>query len=187
MGERPMISLRDVNPSDKETIRAWRNMPEVGKYMYSDHVITPEEHDAWFERIMKDRTCKYWIIACDSEDVGLVNLYALDQRNRRCYWAFYIISPNVRGKGVGSFAEYSVFKYVFDELRLNKLCCEVLAFNEAVIEMHKSFGFVQEGVFRKHVFKGEQAHDVVCLGLLREEWEANKGHLTEKLRAKGLV
>ena len=182
-----MISLRDLVPSDKDMIRSWRNMPEVGKYMYTDHVITAEEHDAWFRRVSNDPSCKYWILVCDSEDVGLVNLYAIDRRNQRCYWAFYIISPNVRGKGVGSFAEYFVFRHVFDELKLNKLCCEVLAFNQPVVEMHKSFGFVQEGLFRKHVLKGSEAHDVVCLGMLREEWEANKAKLTEKLRAKGLV
>jgi UDP-4-amino-4,6-dideoxy-N-acetyl-beta-L-altrosamine N-acetyltransferase len=182
-----MISFRDLRPDDKEMIRAWRNMPEVGKYMYSDHVITPEEHDRWFQRIESDPSCRYWIIVCDSEDVGLVNLYAIDQRNRRCYWAFYIISPNVRGKGVGSLAEYFIFNYVFEELKLNKLCCEVLAFNQPVVDMHKSFGFVQEGLFRKHVFKQEQPHDVVCLGLLREEWDASKARLEEKLRAKGLI
>jgi UDP-4-amino-4,6-dideoxy-N-acetyl-beta-L-altrosamine N-acetyltransferase len=182
-----MISLRDISSADKEMVRRWRNKPEVGKYMYTDHVITSEEHDVWFQRITNDTTCKYWIIVYESEDVGLANLYAVDLRNRRCFWAFYIISPNVRGKGVGSFVEYFVFKYVFDDLKLNKLCCEVLAFNQPVVEMHKAFGFVQEGLFRKHVVKGEEAYDIVCLGMLREEWAAKRDELREKLRAKGLM
>jgi len=182
-----MTSLRDLTPDDKEKIHAWRNLPEIRKYMYTDHVITAEEHDAWFQRITSDPSCRYWIIVCDSEDVGLVNLYAIDRSNQRCYWAFYIVSPNVRGKGVGSFAEYSILRYVFDELKLNKLCCEVLDFNQGVVRIHKSFGFVQEGLYRKHIFKGGEPHDVVCLGMLREEWEATKVALTDKLRGKGLV
>jgi UDP-4-amino-4,6-dideoxy-N-acetyl-beta-L-altrosamine N-acetyltransferase len=182
-----MISFRELMAADKEMIRSWRNMPEIAKYMYTDHVITSAEHDAWFQRVSKDPTCKYWIIVCDEEDVGLVNLYGIDSRNQRCYWAFYIISPNVRGKGVGTFAEYFVLKHVFDELKLNKLCCEVLDFNQGVVRMHKSFGFVEEGLFRRHILKGGQAHDIVCLGMLREEWEAGKATLTRKLQAKGLV
>ena len=182
-----MITFRELVPEDKDVIRSWRNTADVAKYMYTDHAITVEEHEAWFQRIMRDPTCKYWIIVCDGEDVGLVNLYAIDQRNRRCHWAFYIISPNVRGKGVGSYTVYFVFQHVFDEMKLNKLCCEVLAFNQTVVDMHKGFGFIQEGVFRKHVVKEGQAQDVVCLGLLREEWEAKKAALTEKMRAKGLL
>ena len=72
-----MTSFRDLIPASKETIRSWRNLPEIRKYMYTDHVITPEEHDAWFQRVTSDPTCKYWIIVCDAGIVGLVNLYAI--------------------------------------------------------------------------------------------------------------
>jgi RimJ/RimL family protein N-acetyltransferase len=76
---------------------------------------------------------------------------------------------------------------VFDELQLQKLCGEVLAFNLPVLNMHKKFGFVQEGVFRKHVLKGDDFEDVVCISILREEWEATKAELELKLRAKGVI
>jgi UDP-4-amino-4,6-dideoxy-N-acetyl-beta-L-altrosamine N-acetyltransferase len=182
-----MIHLRDIRPTDKEMIRNWRNLPGIARYMYTDHQITPEEHERWFLRIMDDPSCRYWIIVCDDVDVGLANIYDLDQRNRRCYWAFYIADPSTRGKGVGSFVEYSVLRYVFDELGLNKLCCEVLAFNEAVSNMHKSFGFEQEGFYREHIVKGEQPHDVVALAMLHSEWEVVKPGIEERLRKKGVL
>ncbi len=182
-----MIHLRDIQSEDKEKILKWRNLPEVAKYMYTDHYVTPEEHDRWFQRIINDPSCCYWIIVCDGVDVGLVNVYDLDQQNQRCYWAFYVADPNVRGKGVGSFVEYSVLHYVFDELGLNKLCCEVLDFNEAVVNMHKRFGFQQEGLYREHIIKGGQAFDVVALAMLRNEWESRKPQIEERLRRKGLL
>ena len=182
-----MVHLRDVQPEDKEKIREWRNLPEIARYMYTDHYITPEEHERWFQRIMSDPSYRYWIIVCDGVDVGLVNIYNLDQRNQRCYWAFYVADPNVRGKGVGSFVEYSILHYVFDELGLNKLCCEVLAFNEAVTNMHKSFGFQQEGLYREHIIKGGEPFDVVALAMLRKEWESRKPEMEERLRMKGLL
>lgn len=182
-----MIYLRDIHFEDKEMIRVWRNMPEVSKFMYTDHYITPEEHERWFQRITTDPTCRYWIIVCDEVDVGLVNIYNLDHRNQRCYWAFYIADPRARGKGVGSFVEYSVLRYVFDHLGLNKLCCEVLSFNQGVIDMHKRFGFQEEGLFREHIFKGGTYYDVVALAILRKEWEALKPEIEERLRRKGLI
>jgi UDP-4-amino-4,6-dideoxy-N-acetyl-beta-L-altrosamine N-acetyltransferase len=182
-----MVYLRDIQPEDKERILEWRNLPEVAQYMYTDHDITPEEHERWFQRILNDPSCRYWIIGCDGVDVGLANVYHLDRQNQRCYWAFYLADPIVRGKGVGSFVEYFVLHYVFDELGLNKLCCEVLAFNEAVTNMHKGFGFQQEGFYREHIIKQGQPYDVVALAMLRKEWESRKPEIVERLRQKGLL
>jgi UDP-4-amino-4,6-dideoxy-N-acetyl-beta-L-altrosamine N-acetyltransferase len=182
-----LISLRDLTPNDRETIRHWRNDPEIRKHMYTDHEISPDEHRAWFSRILQDSTCKYWVIVCDAEDVGLVHVSNIDTRNRRCYWGFYAIGPKVRGKGVGGFAEFSVLCFVFDNLKMQKLCCEVLASNQAVINMHKKFGFAQEGVFRKHVLKGDGFADVVCLAMLQEEWHAKRAEIEPKLKARGVI
>ena len=58
--------------------------------MYTDHHISPEEHARWFETLDSDQQRKYWIIESNSVPVGLVNLYDIDQRNKRCSWAFYL-------------------------------------------------------------------------------------------------
>jgi UDP-4-amino-4,6-dideoxy-N-acetyl-beta-L-altrosamine N-acetyltransferase len=168
-------------------IREWRNLPKVADYMYTDHVIGPEEHAAWFARIMTDPSCKYWVIVCDGEDVGLVNLYNINLAHRRCHWAFYVVSPNVRGKGVGSYAEYQVLRHVFDELKLEKLCCEVLAFNRGVVEMHLRFGFREEGIFRKHILKQGVFQDVVCLAILKEEWDGLRSKIEQRMKEKGIL
>jgi UDP-4-amino-4,6-dideoxy-N-acetyl-beta-L-altrosamine N-acetyltransferase len=167
-----------------EMIRLWRNLPKVADYMFTDHVIGPKEHAAWFSRILKDPTCKYWIIVCNGEDVGVANLYEIDPVNRRCSWAFYVASPNVRGKNVGARAEYAVLNYVFEELKFEKLCCPVLSFNRGVLLMHRRFGFVQEGVLRKHIWKRGAFHDVVCLAILKEEWDAMRPRFEQMLESK---
>jgi UDP-4-amino-4,6-dideoxy-N-acetyl-beta-L-altrosamine N-acetyltransferase len=182
-----MMHLRELSAEDQERVRAWRNDPEIRKYMYTDHEITVAEHSAWFARTLKDPTCKYWIIVCDAEDVGVACLFNIDLKNRSCYWGFYAVGAAIRGKGVGNFAEFSVLRYVFEELKLQKLCCEVLAFNQAVINMHKKFGFVQEGLFRRHILKGDEFVDVVCLALLQEEWSAKKPELELRLKAKDII
>tara|TARA_B100001113_G_scaffold313595_1_gene278723 strand:+ start:753 stop:1301 length:549 start_codon:yes stop_codon:yes gene_type:complete len=182
-----MVELRQIRTVDKERIRKWRNNPDISKYLYSDHYITADEHDKWFNRIINDKTSKYWIIVCDDEDVGLVHLYNIDERNLRCHWAFYISSINARGKGVGSFVEYSVLHYVFDELNLNKLCCEVLEFNEPVVKMHKKFGFKEEGLFYNHIIKNNKSQNVYCLAILRDEWNEMKPKIVERLKKANII
>jgi len=182
-----MIRLRAVHDTDKELLLTWRNLPEVAKYMYTDHLISDSEHEAWFNAAMMETSKRYWIITLNSEDVGLANITDIDEHNRRCFWAFYLASSSVRGQGVGSYVEYFVLSHVFDELGLNKLCCEVLEFNEAVVGMHKSFGFVEEGRFREHILKQGVAHDVVRLAMLRSEWLMTRPAIENRLRRKGLI
>jgi hypothetical protein len=177
-----MITLRDVQPEDSEQLHTWRNKPEVASYMYNEHYITNEEHAAWFQSAMKDETRQYWIIRFQETDIGLVNLYNIDRKHHRCYWAFYIADPNVRGRGVGPFVEATILRYIFDDMKLNKLCCEVLVTNQPVIELHKSFGFQQEGYYRQHIFKGEEFVDVVALAILQSDWNEKRGQIEERLQ-----
>lgn len=177
-----MVSLRDLTPADSAMLHQWRNLPEVAQYMYTDHQITAEEHRIWFDSIRDNTTRRYWIITSDGEDVGLANLYSIDRENQRCFWAFYIARPQQRGKGIGGFVEFQVLQYVFDTLKLNRLCCEVLASNQAVVEMHKGFGFAQEGYFRQHIWKAGAAQDVVSLAILRSDWEAKKPEIEARLQ-----
>lgn len=182
-----MNALRELRDEDRDMIRRWRNLPEVAQYMYTDHAIGPEEHARWFEQVRRDPTCKYWIMVSDGQDVGVVNLSSIDLQNRRCYWAFYIGEPGLRGKGVGAYTEYRVISYVFDELGLNKLCAEVLGFNEPVLKLHAKFGFRQEGILREHVVKGGRPLDVVSIGLLKSEWDTIRPDVQARLTKAGVL
>ena len=70
---------------------------------------------------------------------------------------------------------------VFENLKLNKLCGEVLGFNDRVLQMHAKFGFKQEGLLRKHICKNDEFVDVVSIGLLKEEWENLKNDTYKKI------
>lgn len=180
-------SLRLLEASDAAQVLEWRNNPAVAQWMYTDHTITPEEHAGWIERVLTDDRYRYWIMLVGDEPVGLVGLYDIDRRNSRCFWAFYIAEDAARGKGVGSFVEYSMLKEVFDVIGLNKLCCEVVLGNEPVKQMHESFGFTLEGTFRQHYVKSSGPVDIYCLAMLREEWPEHKIAIEERLRAKGIL
>ena len=177
----------ELHPEDRDRILGWRNLPDVARYMYTDRAITAEEHERWFARILEDDTVTYWVVELDGEPVGLANLTGVDRDNRRCSWAFYLASPAVRGRGVGTFVEYFVLQYVFETLGLEKLCCEVLSFNDGVVAMHEGYGFQREGLLRRHIYKDGISHDVVVLGMLKEDWEASKPVLAKRLASKGLT
>jgi len=168
------VDFRALELQDLERILRWRNLPDVARWMYTDHEISPAEHARWFGGAMTDRSRRYWIIQLDGEPVGLANLYDISERQGRAYWAFYLADERVRGRGVGSATERFVMRHVFVDLGLAKLCCEVLATNEGVVRMHERYRFVVEGTLRKHVVKDGERVDVITMGLLRDEWAASR-------------
>lgn len=181
------IEMRPIDAGDRDRLLAWRNAPEVAAFMYSDHQITPDEHDRWFAGVGVDPRRAYWIIVVDETPAGLANLADIDAVHGRCAWAYYLADPSVRGKGVGSFVEYWMLEEVFERRGLRKLWCEVLASNEAVWRLHGKFGFVEEARFRAHVIKHGAPRDVLGLGLLAEEWRALRPAMRQRLERLGFA
>jgi len=164
------VSLRKVIETDKDLLHSWRNQDHVRYNMYTSHKISLEEHYAWFDAVMSDETKIFWIIQCDGEDIGLVNLYDIDFDQSECCWAFYIGRQDQTGKGIGSSVETQILNYVFHDLKLAKLKCEVLAFNEGVIYLHKKFGFKQTGIVEARVERDGAPVDALCFEVLAEDW-----------------
>ena len=167
------LKFRKINDADLEKIMHWRMLSEVTKYMYTDPKLTIADQQQWLESISNDPSKKYWIINVDEKDVGLINLYRIDRVNQRCEWAYYLASPSVRGKGIGKSVELNIQKYVFHDLALNKLCCEVFSWNEIVIKIHQKYGSKIEGIRKAHIFKNGEYHDIVEMAILSEDWRDN--------------
>jgi len=181
----PHVVMRPLEAADRDRLLAWRNLPEIARWMYSDHVISPEEHARWFAGALADPRRRYWVVEADGKPVGLANLYDLAPEHGRTAWAYYLADPSTRGQGIGAFVEYWVIEQVFGALGLNKLWCEVLVDNEAVWRLHEGFGFRREALLREHVRKDGQPADVVGLGLLAADWAARRAASVERLRGRG--
>lgn len=161
-------ALRLMRETDLELVRTWRNAPEVASKMYTRHHISASEHRDWWTQTRDREDQQYFLYEEADEPLGVVGFTQIDRDNGNCFWAFYA-SPSAP-RGTGSRMEFLALEHVFGTLRLHKLSCEVLAFNEPVIRLHKKFGFREEGVFRKHHRMNDDYVDIVRLGMLAREW-----------------
>jgi len=76
---------------------------------------------------------------------------------------------------------FLALRYVFDDLKLNKLCGEVLSSNGKSIRLHQRLGFSIEGVLREHHRVDGKFEDVHLFGLLRDEWRRAKNAIEASL------
>lgn len=182
-----MIELTPVAECHRDQLRTWRNDPSVSRYMYSTHYISEEEHNGWFDRLLVADDRRAWIIRMDGIDVGATFMTAIDRANSRASWAFYLADARTRGRGVGSATEFLLLDIAFVEMKLRKLCAEVLSFNSAVFEMHKKFGFVEEGRLREHWHRNGEWIDVHMIAMFRDTWLSHRESFRSKLSDRGLV
>ncbi|HEX4459664.1 MAG TPA: UDP-4-amino-4,6-dideoxy-N-acetyl-beta-L-altrosamine N-acetyltransferase [Polyangia bacterium] len=163
-----MFTLRPLSAPDLPLILPWRNRRDVRELMYTQHVISPAEHAAWFARLRDDATKRYFVCERDGEPVGVVGFYAISREHASAEWGFYTCDPGRRG--LGTPMAYLALQEAFGALALRKVCAEVLDVNPRGLQFHRRLGFVDEGVRRQHVFVGGQYRDVYLLALFGDAW-----------------
>lgn len=171
--------LREMTEDDLSRVLEWRNHPDVRKNMYTHHEISSDEHQNWFERVSKDPSIRLFVFESNNTPLGFVSFTNISQQHRRADWAFY--SGDLKKKGLGSRMESLALLYAFEKLKLNKLCCEVLSFNEPVVKFHQRFGFEIEGTLKAHYCRDGELFDVVQLALFKENWETTKEQIMSRV------
>lgn len=164
------VEMTRVCENDLDMIMDWRMRPDITRYMNTDPVLTSESQRKWFDRIKDSDTQIHWVIRFDGVPIGLINVVDIDRVNSHCSWGYYIAETKYRSLKLAIFLEWSLYDYVFDVLKLNKLCNETWTENAQVVKLHLMCGSKNEGVMRQHIFKNGAYHDVSIGSILAEEW-----------------
>lgn len=173
--------LRPIRDDELATMLAWRNHPAVRGKMYTRHEISLAEHLAWWERIRESENHHYRMYEFQGQALGIAAITGIDWTHRNASWAFYAAPDAPRG--TGSRMEFLLLEEVFEVLQLHRLHGEVLAFNQPVLRLHGKFGFTMEGVLRQQHWLDDHYEDVHLIGMLANEWRANRPALKAKLEA----
>lgn len=165
-------ALRPLADADLQMVLKWRNRPAVRANMYTQHEITLAEHTAWWTRTKDRKSDRYFIFESASQPCGLVSFNELNLDTKTSFWAFYA-APDAP-KGSGTRMEFLALDYYFQALQMRKLSCEVLAFNKPVLNLHRKFGFQQEGCFTQHALVDGSYIDVHRLALFADRWQKDR-------------
>ena len=175
--------LRPLRQTDLEQVLIWRNSDRIRAISYTNHVISREEHQAWFERVSRDPATCHLIFQYLGRPVGLVNFMDIDRRHGTCRWGFYLGEQNLP-RGSGTVMGYLALNWIFREQELRKVGGEVLSFNQASMKFFLRLGFTEDGRLRQHLLKNGEYVDVILYSLLADEWTSEKDRI-EKLIYSG--
>ena len=174
-GER--IVLREYQLTDLSYMRQWVNSPEITNGL-SDIFLFPHTYystESFLKMMIEGSTeIKGFIIADkDSKEyIGQIDLHKIDWKNRNAVLGIVIGREEYLGKGFGSEAIRMLQDFVFQSLNLNRLELEVYEYNERAYRCYLKCGFKEEGRLRKKLYRNGGYWDIICMGILRSEYES---------------
>jgi RimJ/RimL family protein N-acetyltransferase len=162
---------------DADLMLKWRNLKGIHHYFFNSDPLTKYGHKKFIEKAIAKGDKNF--IAEIEEDkiwtpVGSASVVNIDYISRVAEYGRLLIDNNFKGMGLGREIENLTIFYVFEILNMNKFWCEVIDYNQQVIDQHLHTGFVIEGIKRQHVFKEDAYRDVVIMGIMRHEYDIKK-------------
>ena len=178
------VTLRAVEERDLEMLKELTNSPDFERMIVGwSFAVSSKDQIEWFQNCKQglDRL-RFTIETEEDGAVGLIGLRDIDWKNGSAIGlGMRIAKTNLRTRGLATDAWMTLFRYAFDELRLNRIVGSYIEYNKASARVCEKVGFKIEGVQREAVYKNGKFHDVVSLGCLKSDYETliSKNHYWE--------
>ncbi len=126
----------NLSEEEKEKVRRWRNSDEIRRWMFSEHLVSREEHLKFIEALGVRCADFHWMVFVDGVPVGVVNFQRIDIAERSGHFGIYSIR-----KGSGGPMLEKLLHLWFDVLHMRILNCELKRDNAAAHKLYRRFGF----------------------------------------------
>ncbi len=168
-GER--LRLAAPRPEDAEILAVWSQDADYMRMLDDDPIAPQSPADVNMGSALEANSAYFHIRTLDTDQlIGFVALFNIKWRNQTAEMAIGIGDAAQRGKGYGREALNLLLGFAFHELGLYRVGLTVMDYNTEAIRAYERVGFVREGVERGAVWRAGARHDLVCYGILRDEW-----------------
>jgi len=165
-----VIKLVPFEEGYLETYREWINDPEVMSWLVRSSTVTRQEHRAWYQRMLEDRsTLVRAITTADGCYIGNAWLWGIDWIHRKAGTRIVIGPRENRSKGFGAEALIAMVDIAFKQLNLHRLYAYIRADNDRALKSFAKAGFKVEGTLRSDRFVDGGYIDMVLVAKLRME------------------
>lgn len=181
-GELVCLKAMDLE-NDTKHFASWRRDSEYLRLLDSDPAVmyTPKQMKEFYEKHI-DEWHEFTIhTLANNKVIGFVGLSDINWVAGDAWVGIGVGERDFWGQGFGTDAMSLLGDYSFDQLNLRRLTLGVFEYNTRAIRSYEKIGFQIEGRIRKAVFRDGHQWDIICMGVLRSEWEEYK-HLLNSSR-----
>lgn len=135
---------------DFTTAMLGRNDPLVWRWCRQYTAISPDEQDAWRDRIL-DPSIKMFSVRFEARQIGVAGFTSIDRQNRSAEFSLWL-QPGCQNKGFGRQALFLLIRHGFYDWGFHRIWGEVYEGNPALLLFLK-MGFEECGVWRESYFR----------------------------------
>lgn len=160
---------------------AWSRHSEYGRLLQTEPVLPVSEKQAqrWFDEAPTPHPTEDAFFAIlrrsDDKPLGFVGFWGIQHSHGSCFTSIGLGESESWGQGYGSEALKLGLNFVFSEWGLHRVSLIVFAFNQRAVRSYEKLGFQQEGLLRQMIRREGIRHDVISMGILREEFYTRHG------------
>ena len=136
------LTLRPASESDSESLLKWRNDPVTRAFSIRGDLVTPQDHDIWLNRTLRDSFCMLLIGEIDGQPIGMARINIIKDSN--VSQVSINLSPEFRGKGISKQLLKESLEIGAASLGTNtKFLAEIHIQNVASKKIFESLGFIK--------------------------------------------
>jgi RimJ/RimL family protein N-acetyltransferase len=166
-GEKTILRPWDV--ADAERITRWLNDDEVTRFLPLWFPVTQKQEEAWIGSEIPGET-RFAIDTLGGRHIGHCSLKEEPGHARCSEVGLWIGERECWGRGYCTDALISLCMFGFVHRNLHRIFLHVVADNLGAVRCYEKAGFTHEGRLREHRYHEGRYWDVLCMGLLREEF-----------------
>lgn len=138
------VTLHLLTHDKIELLRYWRNHPKIQQYMNFKEYITPEMQENWFKKIDASGRDFYFIIETEGKEIGCINIQNVNIELGEGEPGIFIWDDDYLGTDIPARASMCLGHFIWDVLRLKRLCIHIMKDNKRAIRYNKLFGYKLE-------------------------------------------
>jgi UDP-4-amino-4,6-dideoxy-N-acetyl-beta-L-altrosamine N-acetyltransferase len=145
-------------------ILAWRNHPDVRRWVYTQEEIPAEAHLSFCRRLAGHPNQAFWRVqAADTgTGLGVISFRGYDPYHRHAEFNLYL-NPEQAGKGWGTRLGALEVQLAFEYLHLHCLRLEVFEPNTAAVRLYEKIGFQHTGRLPRYALLNSHPVDVLIM------------------------
>jgi diamine N-acetyltransferase len=173
------IRLRAPEREDLPRFVLWLNDPEVREGLSLFLPMSMAEEENWYENMLK-RPPETHPMTIEVEEpdgwvaIGNMGIFDIDKIAHSAELGIMIGNKAYWNKGFGTRAIQLMLKHCFETMNLHRVFLRVHQTNPRAIRCYEKVGFIHEGRLREAIFQDGGYHDLLMMGVLRDEWKMHK-------------
>ena len=165
------IFFKKISKSDLETLKKWRNLPEIFQFNTQYRLLNSIDQQNWYDSINKPESDrKMFIVKADDRIIGVCGLIHFDKKNKNADVALIIGEIKFHGKGLGKEILRKLIEIGFKKFGLNRIGAEIIVNNKKSEHVFQKLNFKFESKFREALWRNGRWYDINSYSVLKKEF-----------------